>query len=153
MGSACQCGEAPWQWSGSQGFYHAAVNQKLFGGKLNGGGQPNCGTACGQCYELSTSGTNTYADGVPSGSTLTVQIVDACYSAGDHWCGSTADDYKDSSKCGVHFDIQTGPPGSAGIAPVGSDGNVWNGGGQIVYYTPVACPGSLQSQYQGCTCG
>lgn len=62
-----------------------------------------------------------------SGSTLTIQIVDACYSVGDHWCGSTSDDFKDSSDCGVHFDIQTGSPGTNGQAAVGSDGTTWNG--------------------------
>jgi len=152
MGSACNCGQSPWQWSNTSSYYHAAVNQKLFHGTLNPSGQPNCGTACGQCYQLSTSGTNVYNDGVGSGSTITVQIVDACYSAYDHWCGGTGDDFKDSSNCGVHFDLMTGAPGTSGQAAVGADGKVWNGGGQIVYYTPVACPESLSSQYQGCTC-
>ncbi|MCJ1452827.1 hypothetical protein MMC28_003172 [Mycoblastus sanguinarius] len=127
MGSACDCSQTSWQWSGGSGVYSGAVNQKLFAGQLNSGGQPNCGSACGTCYELSTTGTNAYNDGVGAGSTITVQIVDACYSAGDHWCGSTSDSYKDSSDCGVHFDLQTGPPGSNGVAAVGSDGTTWNG--------------------------
>ena len=127
MGSACDCGQNSWEWAGGSGVYNAAVNQKLFNGALNSAGQPNCGSACGTCYELSTTGFNAYNDGVASGSTITVQIVDACYSNGDHWCGSTSDDYKDSSSCSVHFDIQTGAPGSNGQAAVGSDGTTWNG--------------------------
>ena len=127
MGSACDCGQNSWEWAGGSGVYNAAVNQKLFNGALNSAGQPNCGSACGTCYELSTTGFNTYNGGVASGSTITVQIVDACYSNGDHWCGSTSDDYKDSSSCSVHFDIQTGAPGSNGQAAVGSDGTTWNG--------------------------
>ena len=127
QGSACDCGQNAWQWAGGSGVYNGAVNQKLFQGSLNGAGQPNCGSACGQCYELSTSGFNAYNDGVASGSTITLQIVDACYNNGDHWCGSTSDDYKDSSSCSVHFDIQTGPPGSNGQSAVGSDGQTWNG--------------------------
>ena len=127
MGSACDCGQNSWEWAGGSGVYNGAVNQKLFQGSLNSGGQPNCGSACGGCYELSTSGFNTYNDGVGSGSTITLQIIDACYSAGDAWCGSTSDDFKDSSSCSVHFDIQTGPPGSAGQSAVGSDGQTWNG--------------------------
>ncbi|CAD6590441.1 MAG: hypothetical protein ASARMPRED_004817 [Alectoria sarmentosa] len=119
MGSACDCGQDSWEWTGGSGVYNGAVNQKLFQGSISSGGQPNCGSACGGCYELSTSGFNAYNDGVASGSTITLQIVDACYSAGDHWCGSTSDDYKDSSSCSVHFDIQTGAPGSDGQAAVG----------------------------------
>lgn len=153
MGSACDCGQNSWEWAGGSGIYNGAVNQKLFQGTLNGGGQPNCGKACGGCYELSTSGFNAYNDGVGSGSTITLQIVDACYSAGDHWCGSTSDDYKDSSSCSVHFDIQTGAPGTNGQAAVGSDGTTWSDGGQIVYYRETACPQTLASSYKSsCTC-
>ena len=170
MGSACDCGQNSWEWAGSSGIYNGAVNQKLFQGSINSGGQPNCGSACGGCYELSTSGFNAYNDGVASGSTITLQIVDACYSAGDHWCGSTSDDYKDSSSCSVHFDIQTGAPGSNGQAAVGSDGTTWSGeltshlcvvsrilndvdGGQIVYYKQTSCPQTLTSNYKSsCTC-
>ena len=126
MGSACDCGQNSWEWSTGSGVYNAAVNQKLFNGALNSAGQPNCGSACGTCYELSTTGFNAYNGGVASGSSITVQIIDACYGAGDHWCGSTSDDYKDSSSCSVHFDIQTGAPGSNGQAAVGSDGTTWN---------------------------
>ena len=172
MGSSCDCGQNSWEWAGGSGVYNAAVNQKLFNGALNSAGQPNCGSGCGTCYELSTTGFNAYNGGVASGSTITVQIVDACYGAGDHWCGSTSDDYKDSSSCSVHFDIQTGAPGSNGQAAVGSDGTTWNGkhdfetpclqiskmlidsdGGQIVYYRPTSCPQTLASSYKSsCTC-
>ena len=171
MGSACNCGQNSWEWAGSSGVYNGAVNQKLFQGSINSAGQPNCGSACGGCYELSTSGFNAYNGGIGSGSTITLQIVDACYSAGDHWCGSTSDDYKDSSSCSVHFDIQTGAPGSNGQAAIGADGTTWNGrqifnrlgaltqwltdadGGQIVYYRSTSCPPSLTSNYKSsCTC-
>ena len=127
MGSACDCGEASWQWAGGSGVYNGAVNQKIFSGTLNSAGQPNCGSACGKCYELSTSGYNVYNDGVGSGSSIVLQVVDACYGAGDDWCGSTSDDYKDKSDCSVHFDIQTGSPGTNGQPAVGSDGRTWNG--------------------------
>lgn len=154
MGSACQCGQEAWQWASSPGVYNGAVNQKLFQGKLNGGGQPNCGSACGGCYELSTSGFNAYNGGVGSGSSIIMQVVDACYSAGNEWCGSTSDDFKDSSDCGVHFDIQTGPPGSAGVAAVGKDGKTWDHGGQVVYYRKTSCPSNLSSGFAStCTCG
>ena len=154
MGSACDCSQSSWQWTNSPGVYNGAVNQKLFQGTLNSAGAPNYGKSCGSCYELSTSGYNAYNGGVGSGSTITIQIVDACYGAGDHWCGSTSDDYKDSSDCGVHFDIQTAGPGQGGVAAVGADGKTWNAGGQIVYYRETACPGSLSSSFRGdCKCG
>lgn len=127
MGSACDCGQTSWQWGGGSGVYSGAVNQRLFNGQINSAGQPNCGTACGTCYELSTSGFNAYPGGVAAGSTLTIQIVDACYGSDSQWCGSTSDDFKDSSDCSVHFDIQTGPPQSNGQPAVGSDGTTWNG--------------------------
>lgn len=119
------CGETSWQWAGGSGVYNGAVNQKLFNGSTPDG-LPYCGSACGTCYELSTSGFNAYNDGPASGSTITLQIVDACYSSGSEWCGSLSDDYKDRSSCGVHFDIQTGAPGTSGQAMVGADGTTWN---------------------------
>ena len=129
MGSSCQCGKAStgyksnkgteWQSNTGDtlglgnGWYSGAVNQKLFNGKLNDQNQPNCGGACGSCYELQTTGTNTYGmkNSPDGGSTLRMMVVDACYNqnGAPNWCsnngksGPKTDDFG----CDVHFDIDT----------------------------------------------
>ena len=126
MGSGCSCGQNAWEWSGSAGVYYGAVNQAIFNGTMNSSGQPGCGSACGLCYQLQTTGYSAYPGGAGGGSSITLMIVDSCYSAGDHWCGGTAPGWVDDLGCGVHFDIQTGPPESAGVPAVGEDGQTWN---------------------------
>ena len=74
-------GQASWQANTGeslgigQGIYSGAVNQKLFGGTLNSAGQPGCGTSCGVCYELMTTGVNAYNGGTPGGSTIQMMVV------------------------------------------------------------------------------
>ena len=130
--TACDCNSsATWQWSTSSAVYSGAVNNIFFD---NNGGSANCGTGCGSCYQLMTSGYNFYGggpggDGVDSGSMMTLNIVDSCY-AGDgssKWCmpNSLQPGYIDQAGCGVHFDIMTGGPGSGSGYPSGSDGKAW----------------------------
>lgn len=74
-------GQASWQANTGeslgigQGIYSGAVNQKLFGGSLNSAGQPGCGTSCGVCYELMTTGVNAYNGGTKGGSTIQMMVV------------------------------------------------------------------------------
>ncbi len=74
-------GQASWQANTGeslgigQGIYSGAVNQKLFGGSLNSAGQPGCGTSCGICYELMTTGVNAYNSGTKGGSTIQMMVV------------------------------------------------------------------------------
>ena len=81
MCGAGNFGQASWQANSGeslgigQGIYSGAVNQKLFGGTLNSAGQPGCGTGCGVCYELMTTGVNAYNDGTPGGSTIQIMVV------------------------------------------------------------------------------
>lgn len=144
MGSACQCGDkgaslgsAAWQANSSlisgipKGFYSGAVNQQLFNGKLNDLGQPNCGSACGSCYQLQTTGSNTYGthDAPNGGSTINMMVVDACYNPGDSnaWCKSNQAGPTDPHGCDVHFDIQTGADDKTAPNPKGADGANWAG--------------------------
>ena len=191
MGSACQCGNngaslasAPWQANSNlikggvpKGFYSGAVNQQLFNGKINNQGQPNCGSACGSCYQLQTTGSNTYgSNGAPNGgSTINMMVVDACYNPSDKnaWCASNQKGATDPHGCDVHFDIQTGPVNADAPNPTGSDGTPWAGksvcfpyllqetdllflgAGDVVQYRSIPCPESASNQYhQSCSsCG
>lgn len=120
MVTACNCGhnnEAAANWQGNtgaalqigQGFYSGAVNQALFNGTLNPQGQPGCGSSCGVCYELQTTGTNAYGGGPGPGSSIVVMVVDSCYNTNGapNWCSSNTDVGVDDFGCGVHFDIDT----------------------------------------------
>lgn len=145
MGSACQCGDkgatlgsAPWQADSSRitggvpkGFYSGAVNQQLFNGVLNDKHEPGCGTACGSCYQLQTTGSNTYGPNkAPNGgSTINMMVVDACYNPSDSnkWCQSSQKGVSDPHGCDVHFDIQTGPDDNTAPNPQGADGAHWAG--------------------------
>ncbi|MDI1486191.1 MAG: hypothetical protein OHK93_005417 [Ramalina farinacea] len=147
MGTACNCGkaqfgQASWQANTGeslgigQGVYSGAVNQALFKGALNSGGQPNCGAGCGLCYELMTTGVNAYAGGVGGGSTIQMMVVDACYGTADtapHWCSSNTASGTDDFGCEKHFDIDTDPT-LGNVPAVGQDGTTWTNGGQIVLY-------------------
>ena len=140
MGTACNCGkanfgQASWQANTGeslgigQGVYSGAVNQALFKGALNSGGQPNCGAGCGLCYELMTTGVNAYAGGVGGGSTIQMMVVDACYGADDkapHWCSSNTASGTDDFGCEKHFDIDTDPT-LGNVPAVGQDGTTWTG--------------------------
>lgn len=138
MGTACNCGkasfgQASWQANTGeslgigQGVYSGAVNQALFKGALNSGGQPNCGAGCGLCYELMTTGVNAYAGGVGGGSTIQMMVVDACYGTDDtapHWCSSNTASGTDDFGCEKHFDIDTDPT-LGNVPAVGQDGTTW----------------------------
>ena len=152
MGSGCLCGEgggggqptlagAPWQANSGpalgigQGFYSGAVNNVLF--RSRGSSTLGCGQACGQCYDLLTSGTNGYNGGVGGGSTITLMVVDSCYGQADgqsNWCtgGPQAGPVQDSLRCTDHFDIQTDPVRSD-VPPVGKDGKTWSGKSTIMF--------------------
>lgn len=109
-----------------QGIYSGAVNQKLFGGTLNSAGQPGCGSSCGVCYELMTTGVNAYNGGTAGGSTIQMMVVDACYSnaGAPNWCSSNTDSGEDDFGCSVHFDIDTDPT-EGGVPAIGQDGSTW----------------------------
>jgi len=151
MGSGCLCGDpstgyntagnAGWQSNSAQalgipGFYSGAVNQKLFNGTLNGKGEPGCGSSCGSCYELQTTGSNAYGPSSSfrapdGGSTIKLMTVDSCYNTlgTPNWCSDNSGTKTDDFDCGVHFDIQTeSVDKGANNAPAqGQDGSKWAG--------------------------
>lgn len=137
MGTACLCGdgnqyEATWQSNTGpalglqQGFYSGAVNNVLF--RSRSSSRLTCGASCGTCYDLVTSGTNAYNDGVAGGSMITMMVVDACYGQGGaNWCsgGPTSGPTPDQFGCTDHFDVQTDPTRSD-VPVTGMDGTTWN---------------------------
>ncbi|KAL2039830.1 hypothetical protein N7G274_007230 [Stereocaulon virgatum] len=151
-GTACDCPpSATWQWSGGRRSYSGAVNNIFFD---NNSGSTNCGSGCGTCYQLMTSGYNYYeGDTTTSGSMMTLNIVDSCW-AGDGssaWCPSTQAGFTDQAGCGVHFDVMTAGPGFGASGPIGNDGQSWDS--PIVYYKKVLCDSTFSRDFQQCTCG
>ncbi len=86
---ACGCGtsgSAPfgWQTSIAPGVYTAAGSPGLFGSGTW------CGTGCGQCYKMTSTGAapcSTCGTGGVAGQSIIVMITNLCPNAGNaQWC-------------------------------------------------------------------
>lgn len=145
QGSACDLGQKDWQWAPGQtknGYYYGAVSQRVFQGGLPSG-LPNCGSACGQCFDLETTGVNHYNGGIGKGSHIILMVIDACYSSSSEWCKNLTPEgnLQDSAGCEVHFDIQTGPPNGPGtpVNAMGTDGQEWPCKSIALHYDDGEC--------------
>ncbi len=88
---ACGCGPAsggqnfPWQLGIATGVYTAAGSQALFGGSGTW-----CGSGCGTCYNLTSTGKapcSSCGTGGDAGKTITVMITNLCPNNGNaQWC-------------------------------------------------------------------
>ena len=140
MGSGCLCGnanfnQASWQANTGpslglgQGYYSGAVNNLLFDSTtINDQGGPGCGNGCGVCYDIITTGVNSYNPSIAGGSYINMMVVDSCYNPSDSekWCQNNSKDGStvDRANCNAHFDIQTDPSRS-GVPVVGHDSTTW----------------------------
>ncbi|KAG8996462.1 hypothetical protein FRB94_008258 [Tulasnella sp. JGI-2019a] len=126
---ACGCGTVF-----NSYIYTAAGSQALFGSGTW------CGSGCGNCYVLTSTGTSPPGEGTGSavGSSIMVAITNLCpYAGNENWCpnvGST-----NAYGYGAHFDINTAS-GNGGWSSLG-----WNN--PIVDYEPIACPSPLPTLY------
>lgn len=141
MGAGCMCGQADFHqasWQANtgpslglaQGLYSGAANNILFDSTtINDAGQPGCGNTCGKCYDIITTGVNSYNPAVAGGSYINMMMVDACYNPSDkeRWCTVNSKDSGtlDRASCNTHFDIQT-DASQSGIPVVGMDGTSWD---------------------------
>ncbi|KAG8844238.1 hypothetical protein FRB96_003242 [Tulasnella sp. 330] len=124
---ACGCGTVfdPY-------VYTAAGSQALFGSGTW------CGSGCGNCYVLTSTGVSPPGEGTGSavGSSIIVAITNLCpYNGNEVWCPNTGN--TNQFGYGAHFDINN-ESGNGGWAALG-----WNN--PIVDYEPIACPSSVSS--------
>lgn len=136
---ACGCGSSSgsmftWQLGGS-GFYTAAGSAALFGS-----GSTWCGSGCGTCYQLTSTGAapcSTCGTGGDAGKSITVMVTNLCpYNGNAQWCpeagGTNAYGY------GYHFDIM-------------AQSEVF-GDNVVVDFEEVACPSAASTDYASCQC-
>lgn len=86
---ACGCGTGDndpfsWQLGIASGVYTAAGSQALFGSGTW------CGSGCGTCYKLTSTGSSpcsTCGSGGDAGESITVMITNLCpYNGNQQWC-------------------------------------------------------------------
>lgn len=117
----------------SSGFYTAAGNQGLFGGSSSW-----CGSGCGLCYKLTSTGSGPSGSaGGAAGQSIVVIVTDLCPTNGnEQWCSEPG--HTNSYGYGYHFDIM-------------SSTNVL-GENSVVDFEPIACPSTASSVFSQCSC-
>ncbi|KAI0476061.1 RlpA-like double-psi beta-barrel-protein domain-containing protein-containing protein [Xylariaceae sp. FL0804] len=135
---ACGCGsssgEDSWELGSASTFYTAAGSPALFG---DGSW---CGSGCGTCYQLTSTGNapcSTCGTGGDAGQSITVMVTNLCPNAGNaQWCpeAGATNEYG----YGYHFDIM-------------AESEVF-GDNPVVSFESVDCPSGAASDYAQCTC-
>lgn len=134
---ACGCGTSSnspfsWQLSGS-GFHTAAGSPALFGSGSW------CGSGCGKCYQLTSTGAapSGQGNGGASGQSITVMVTNLCPTAGNaQWCSPAGS--ANSYGYDYHFDIM-------------AQSEVF-GDNPVVDFEEVTCPGAASTDYAQCQC-
>ncbi|KAL9624209.1 MAG: hypothetical protein Q9160_001456 [Pyrenula sp. 1 TL-2023] len=140
---ACGCGTSsgafPWQLgistSSNPKIYTAAASQALF----DSSGSSWCGSGCGTCYELTSTGAAPQGQGTGgvSGQSIIVMVTNLCPNNGNQqWCPTVGG--KNNYGFSYHFDIN-------------AENEIF-GDNPIVNFQQVACPGQASSDYAQCQC-
>ncbi|KAJ4407860.1 Endoglucanase-5 [Gnomoniopsis sp. IMI 355080] len=140
---ACGCGTTSgnfaWQTGISSGVYTAAASQTLFGA-----GSTWCGTGCGTCYELTSTGESPCSScgaGGASGESIIVMVTNLCPNSGNaQWC--PVDGGTNEYGYSYHFDIMAS---SSALGEILGDNPVVN-------FSEVACPSAATTDYDQCVC-
>jgi len=133
---ACGCGTSSGAFSWVGEFYTAAGSPPIFGTATD------CGTGCGKCYQLTTTGFSPSGTGAPAGQTITIMITNLC-PVGGQWCAADLNSFD----YGAHFDLADSPTGML-ITNLGWDN-------PEVVYEEVACTGAMtptDADFAQCTC-
>ncbi|KAJ4386561.1 Endoglucanase-5 [Gnomoniopsis smithogilvyi] len=132
---ACGCGSnnamSSWQ-SGGNGFYTAAGSTSLFGSGTW------CGSGCGTCYKLTSTGSAPSGQGTggASGQSIIVMVTNLCpYNGNERWCPQSGNN---QYGYGYHFDIMAQ--------------NEVLGDNAIVDFEETACPSAASSDFSQCQC-
>ncbi|KAF3768848.1 family 45 glycoside hydrolase [Cryphonectria parasitica EP155] len=129
---AAQSGQATTT-TGGNGFYTAAGSAALFGSGTW------CGSGCGKCYNLTSTGNAPSGQGTggDSGASIVVMVTNLCpYAGNEAWCPNSGA----SNEYGYqyHFDIMA-------QSPVIGDN-------PIVNFAEVSCPSAASSDFAQCQC-
>ncbi|CZR66312.1 related to Endoglucanase-5 [Phialocephala subalpina] len=137
---ACGCGTSSgafsWQLGISSGVYTAAASQAIFSST----GATWCGTGCGTCYQLTSTGSSpcsTCGTGGVAGQSIIVMITNLCPNNGNaQWCPAVGgtNEYGYS----YHFDIM-------------AESEVF-GDNVVVDFESVDCPSAAVADYDECVC-
>ncbi|KAL4938148.1 RlpA-like double-psi beta-barrel-protein domain-containing protein-containing protein [Aspergillus oleicola] len=139
---ACGCGTDAgtftWQYGITHGVYTAAASQALF----DPAGPQNhwCGSGCGKCYTLTSTGVSTCPEcgaGGEMGKSITVMVTNLCpYQGNENWCPNPGE--LNPAGYGVHFDIM----GGVGVF----------GDNVVVEFKEVPCPIAAGGKWGTCEC-
>ncbi|KAI0439839.1 glycoside hydrolase [Xylaria telfairii] len=136
---ACGCGNQSgafgWQ-LGGPGFYTAAGSQALFAPN----GATWCGSGCGQCYQLTSTGNapcQGCGTGGAAGQSIVVMVTNLCpFNGNQQWCPQPGG--RNQYGYEYHFDIMAQ--------------NQVFGDNVVVNFQSVPCPGAAASDYRQCVC-
>ncbi|KAI0547816.1 glycoside hydrolase [Xylaria curta] len=136
---ACGCGNSggPFGWSlGGSGFYTAAASQALY----SPSGASWCGSGCGQCYQLTSTGNapcSTCGTGGDAGQSIIVMVTNLCPNNGNaQWCPQPGG--RNQYGYEYHFDLM-------------AQHEIF-GDNPVVNFQSVPCPGAAVSDYNQCVC-
>ena len=135
---ACGCGtssSAPFSWQTgiSSGVYTAAGSAAVFGSGTW------CGSGCGQCFQLTSTGTAPSGEGTggAAGESIIVMVTNLCpYDGNENWCPNAGS--ANAYGYDYHFDVM------AQSEVLGDN--------PIVNFESVACPSAASSDYAQCQC-
>ncbi|KAL5337386.1 RlpA-like double-psi beta-barrel-protein domain-containing protein-containing protein [Aspergillus crustosus] len=138
---ACGCGTESgtytWQYGISSSVLTAAASQSLFD---SGGMNHWCGSGCGKCYALTSTGVSTCptcGSGGEAGKSIIVMVTNLCPFVGNEmWCPNPG--ARNPAGYEYHFDIM----GGAGVF----------GDNVVVEFNEVACPGDAGVRWGTCEC-
>jgi len=120
----------------ASGVYTAAACQELY----DPAGLSWCGTGCGKCYQLTSTGSapcQTCGEGGASGQSIIVMVTNLCPNNGNaQWCPTPGG--KNQYGYQYHFDIM------AQSEVLGDN--------PVVNFEEVTCPSAATSDYSQCQC-
>ena len=120
----------------SSGLYTAAASQALY----DSSGLSWCGTGCGKCYQLTSTGNSPCSScgtGGASGKSIIVMVTNLCPNNGNaQWCPTVGG--TNQYGYSYHFDIM------AQSEVLGDN--------PVVDFEEVTCPGTMTSDYSQCQC-
>ena len=128
-----------WQAGIGNDVYTAAGSQALY----DPSGSSWCGSGCGSCYELTSTGSAPASQGAGGahGQSIIVMVTNLCPNSGNaQWCPQPG--AKNTYGYEYHFDLMAS---SSGLGEIMGDNPVVN-------FTSVACPSQATSDFAQCQC-
>ena len=153
--SSCGCNTTQNGASVLSDWYNAAANDTLFGVDTSKTAEAdrNCGSGCGRCFELTTTGNradnNTWGTKPTENQKIKVVVTNMCPNDSNKWCprpGTTNGDFISTNFGGTgayeyHFDLQNSFPDGSG-SWAGCEGTNCNA---EVQFQEIECPDCVKT--------